>query len=833
MAYKKVDYEKFLVSVENPARYIDNEPGAYKKKISDDTVNFCFAFPDVYEVGFSHLGIKILYSIINDQPDAAADRAYAPWKDFGNILKANDLPLFGIESSISIKDFDVLGITLQTELTFTNVLYLLELSQIPIFSADRKNDDALVIGGGSAISNPECMADFFDIIFIGDAEEAIIEMKDVIKTNKNADRIEKLRQLSKIQGVYVPAFYKEDNGRIIPDGDYTYPIKIRKFMDFNNPKFLHKNQLVPWLKPTHERYVAEIMRGCSRGCRFCQAGMYYRPVRERDSDMIIENLLENVQTSGWTEVALTSLSSSDYTNIKPLLIKLYDKLKKSNTSISLPSLRVDSLDDEITKLLNAMRQTGLTIAPEAGSQRLRDIINKNISEEEILNGVEIALKNGWKTIKLYFMLGLPFETDEDIEELILLLNKIIKESQRKLKINISLSPFVPKAHTPFQWAKVLDKETLLKRIYMIKRAFQKQRFVKIKYHTLETSMLEAIIGRGDRKISNLIYHAYKNGAIFDGWNEFFNFDYWEKAAQKLSIDIDEHLKEIDLDATLNWEHIDITIDKKFLISEWNKSKEAATTQDCRTAPCTLCGACDKTIRPQYTPKEDVPEVDIIKEEKISNNIGYYYRVFYAKTGKLRFISHLDMLRMIQRFIRISDIPIKYSSGYSIRPMISLSPPLSVGIEGENEYFDITLNEKPDSDLLLKELQSRFKSILQITSGIYLEKKAMRSMEFYPYEKIKVVYNQIIDNDFHSYLSDYKNATEWTFERTRKGKTTSKDLKEFIVSIEIKDNILWVTKKRTGASIFDILSSIFKIEREKTNDLKIVRIRFISDGELSL
>ena len=397
MSFQKIKFNHLLPSVIKPTRYINNEINSFCKEPTQNTINFCLAFPDIYEVGFSHLGLKILYTILNNENDAVADRVYMPWIDFAEKLKVNNIPLFGVESQVAVKDFDVLGITLQTELTFTNILHILELSQIPVLRKDRTENDTLVLAGGPCSTNPMPLSDFIDVFFIGDAENAIVEIKDAVKMGNT--RREKLELLYKIEGIFIPEFGTEKI------------IKARKYMDFSEMKITHSPQLIPWMMPTHFRYVTEVMRGCTAGCRFCHAGYFYRPIREADPQILLRNLKNEVNTFGWDESALTSLSTGDYSCIKEVLFELYKFTSKTNTDVSLPSLRVDSIDNDLTKLLNKMHQTGLTIAPEAGSQRLRNIINKNISEEDIIKAVQIAMNNGWKLLKLYFMIGLPFEKD--------------------------------------------------------------------------------------------------------------------------------------------------------------------------------------------------------------------------------------------------------------------------------------------------------------------------------------------------------------------------------------------------------------------------------------
>lgn len=601
--------DEILLSVDKPARYIGQEVNMTVKNLDEIDIRFCMCFPDVYEIGMSHLGIQILYDMFNQMQGVYCERVYSPWVDLDKIMREKNIPLFALETQDPIKDFNFLGITLQYEMCYTNVLQIIDLSQIPILSADRGEDDPFVVGGGPCSYNPEPIADFFDFFTFGEGEEIYSEVFQVYRKcrDEGLSRREILRKLSSISGVYVPSLYDvsyNNDGTInafIPKyEDVPQTIKKRIIMDLSNTYYPQK-PLAPYIKATQDRVVLEIQRGCIRGCRFCQAGMIYRPVRERDVNYLKDMAVKMIENTGHEEISLSSLSSSDYSKLQELLTFLIDELKEKGVNISLPSLRVDSFSLDVMNKVQDIKKSSLTFAPEAGSQRLRNVINKGLTEEDIINGCSLAFKGGWNKVKLYFMLGLPTETEEDMKGIPELAEKIAEEYYRiskeerigKVAITVSTSFFIPKPFTPFQWSPMCTAEEFLNRAYIVNSHMKEmlnKKSMKYNWHEADVSLIEGFLARGDRKVSKAILNAYKSGCIYDAWGEFFDNQKWIQAISDAEIDVDFYTTRVrDLDEIFPWDFIDIGVTKNFLKREWENAKNEKVTPNCKVQ-CLGCGA---------------------------------------------------------------------------------------------------------------------------------------------------------------------------------------------------------------------------------------------------
>lgn len=601
--------DDILLSIEKPARYIGGEVNAVMKDKNDVDLRFAMCFPDVYEIGSSHLGIQILYDMFNRREDVWCERVYSPWTDLDKVMREKDIPLFALESQEPVRDFDFLGITIQFEMCYTNILQVLELSHIPLHASDRTLEDPFVIGGGPCTYNPEPLAEFFDIFYIGEGETVYDELFDAYKEWKKngGSRQQFLERAAQIEGLYVPMFYDaeyNEDGTLhsFTPNNPNAPARVKKqvVMEVTDAPY-PMNPVVPFIKATQDRVVLEIQRGCIRGCRFCQAGMIYRPTRERNVERLKEYARRMLQSTGHEEISLSSLSSSDYSELKELVTFLIDEFKEKGINISLPSLRIDAFSLDVMSKVQDIRKSSLTFAPEAGSQRMRNVINKGLTEEDILDGAGQAFEGGWTKVKLYFMLGLPTETEEDMKEIARLSDRVArryyeipKENRHgKCQITASSSFFVPKPFTPFQWASMCTAEEYSRRAFLVRDEFQAQlnrKSLKYNWHDADGTVLEGVMARGDRRVGKVIEEAYRLGCLFDSWTESFRNDLWMQAFENTGVDIAFYnLRKREKDELFPWDFIDIGVSRSFLYREWERAMAGEVTPNCRMQ-CSGCGA---------------------------------------------------------------------------------------------------------------------------------------------------------------------------------------------------------------------------------------------------
>jgi radical SAM family uncharacterized protein/radical SAM-linked protein len=688
----------FLATIEKPSRYLGSEINAVRKDPSRVKLRVALAFPDLYEIGTSHFGLQILYHILNRRPEIAAERVFAPALDMEAHLRKTGGRLFSLESHTPIERFDIVGFSLLYELNYTNVLTMLELGGIPWPAAERDSRHPLVIAGGPCTCNPEPVADFFDAMVVGDGEDVMVEMARTWlewKESGASDRQGLLKRWSELEGIYIPSFFEPSydaswRQTVVPRFKEYSSVKRAVVPDLNAAPFPDR-PVIPFGKPVHDRLRLEISRGCTRGCRFCQAGMLYRPVRERAPEKLFDLALESLAATGYEDLSLLSLSTGDYGCIVPLLQRLMGRFADQRVAVSLPSLRAGTLTPELMELIKKVRKTGFTIAPEAGSQRLRDVINKNISEADIIETVRDAFQAGWRLVKLYFMIGLPTETAEDLKALVELVQKLRAlrgPAGRRGQINVSVASFIPKAHTPFQWASQIVLAEAREKIGWI----QKQLAVPgldVKWQNPEMSLLEGVWARGDRRLGPVLQAAHRRGCRFDGWGDQLKLGAWLEAFSEAGIDPGFYTtRQRDLNEPLPWDHIDTLVNKDFLAAEWHKALAGAATGDCRDGDCNACGSCDfERIQPRFQHAAGIQPANPAGAEAAAYK---KIQVHYSKTGPARFFGHLELVNIFLRALRRAGISVKFSEGFHPKPRVAFDNPLPTGFESDDERMVITV-----------------------------------------------------------------------------------------------------------------------------------------------